>query len=93
MQSPKRYSTEAFELRKKLEKQVEEGTLTKESVAVPNRTVKERNMSYNCVERHDEYKDLEGNLNFTAIHFIDESKNYHSFYINSYTNGFGGRTI
>ena len=93
MNNPVSNSREAFELRQQLEKQVEEGTLTKESITCGARRLRERNKFYSCMEIHDDYMDKEGNLAYTVIHFKDANSDYHSFYINSYDNGFLTGTV
>jgi len=93
MSNPITNSREAFELRQRLERQVKEGTLTKESINCGSRKLRERDKFYSCLEIHDDYMDMEGNLAYTVIHFKDANSNYHSFYINCYENGFLGNTV
>lgn len=48
--------------------------------------VSQGNIDYDCLEIVQMFKDINGNLNYTGIHRIDESKNFHEFTLEDHTN-------
>jgi hypothetical protein len=89
MMTTQRFSKEALELRQELEAKREQGVYTMETSRSALKPVRDDGGKfYQCYEQNDDYKDKEGNIISTVVHFIEKDGDYHSGHVIEHENGF-----